>query len=184
MGFFGREFVDVRAELGGGDPDSDLAIGWEDLSRWERQNPNGVTLYFREGRYLLRRWRESYLFWDGDYVFPAGSTLWFERGATLVYEGARVVVRGQIHAPLWQIFRREHGIDQTIGRADPLSRGHVLIDSDLPSVHPEWWGAASSPTGTDDLALREAIESATSLRAPLARSSQVWSAPATWRACV
>ncbi len=168
MGFFGTEFIDVQRELGGGGFGAEVALRWEDLAAWSRENPNGLTFYFREGRYVLRRWRNSYLFWDGDFVFPVRSVLWFERGATLVYEEARLVVRGLIQAPLSQIFRREEGIDTPIGQAGPLSRGHVLIEADLPSLHPEWWGAASDPTVPDDLALRDTIESATARRAPLA----------------
>jgi FG-GAP-like repeat len=176
MGFFGTEFIDVRRRLGAMGPSRDLAVLPSDIDRWVAANPNGVTLYFAPGRYVFWRWQTTYGFWQGDYVFPPNALLWFEEGASFVFEEARIVIRGNIRAPLSRIFRRERGVDSGGRAADPLLRGHILIESDLPAVYPEWWGALTlTPSRTDDEALRDAIDSATALRAPLS-TTNLWNA--------
>jgi hypothetical protein len=176
MGFFGTEFIDVRRRLGAMGPSRDLAVLPADIDRWVAANPNGVTLYFAAGRYVFWRWQTTYGFWQGDYVFPPNALLWFEEGASFVFEEARMVIRGNIRAPLSRIFRRERGVDSGGRAADPLLRGHILIESDLPAVYPEWWGALTlTPSRTDDEALRDAIDSATALRAPLS-TTNLWNA--------
>jgi hypothetical protein len=176
MGFFGTEFIDVRRRLGAMGPSRDLAVLPSDIDRWVAANPNGVTLYFAPGQYVFWRWQTTYGFWQGDYVFPPNALLWFEEGASFVFEEARIVIRGNIRAPLSRIFRRERGVDSGGRAADPLLRGHILIESDLPAVYPEWWGALTlTPSRTDDEALRDAIDSATALRAPLS-TTNLWNA--------
>lgn len=174
MGFFGREFIDVRARIQPGSTSGDVAISRERLGEWASSNPNGFTLYFSPGRYILTRTLNRYTIWGGDYEFPENCTLWFDEGAMLVYGRARIVIRGALRAPLSRIFlpapvSTDGPGDPTDVPGDAVYRstpGMVLIHSDLEAVYPEWWGAAPGRSVENDRAIATAIQVATVLRRP------------------
>lgn len=167
MGFFGSEFVDVRSALGGVGDTPTMLLTPSDIKDWSRSFPNGMTLYFAPGRYLLRRVKTTYGLWTADYDFPVGCDLWMDSGAELVFETARVLIRGNIIAPLTRIFRQETGVDERELAANYAElSGMVLIASNLPAVYPEWWGASAVRTPLNDRAIHDAIMTASTLRNP------------------
>ncbi|MEZ4393987.1 MAG: hypothetical protein R3A48_23180 [Polyangiales bacterium] len=108
MSFFDRAFIDVRRALGV-EGSSLLIIDDARAAVIESLCANPVALqavlYFAPGEYALIANSVSLPRWAGDLTIPANITVWFDPGAILILEDARLVIHGGIHAPVAPIFR-------------------------------------------------------------------------------